>query len=526
MEKEYLDKKADDQEKVKEEERETNNFRPSRNKKQMYIKLKNQMEFYFSPSNIARDKFVGKMLQEDPKIPIRIFLTFNKIKDILNSYLITEDKQLQEIVKSLSSSEILQVTDDNTKVSLKKEIPKKTQQEIDELTIYVEHIPLSSTHDSIKNIFSKYGKINYISLPRYKKSGQIKQFCFIEFDDQASVQNVLQTFKKLDGLLLHQNTKPENLLSIITFDSEKETNKSEVTTNNLHESEDEGNHSPPTKKLKLALEVKNEEVKEENQKNTSMEDEKSIEDNVDDEVNTEVVRKKKLRKHKRNHSKKNSIDERMMVMKVMKKTEWKKLRNAYLTLERQKAKEIKKILRESYNKRTESKNQPLQTSKAASPKISFYGSPDHFNDQTESFESHQTLNNFTPGCIVNIKFREPCVDCKEFKKELKQFSFVQYVDIPEGATQCFIRVDNSQSAHEIVNHYSSCEYETEILKDENEKNYWKKIFENREKKRRNKDSEKNKMDKSKRRRGREKLVIKIAKATKSNQIIRFNEFDE
>lgn len=34
-------------------------------KKQFYIKLANQMEFYFSPSNLSKDRFLSKMLTED-----------------------------------------------------------------------------------------------------------------------------------------------------------------------------------------------------------------------------------------------------------------------------------------------------------------------------------------------------------------------------------------------------------------------------------------------------------------------------
>ena len=35
-------------------------------KKQMYIKLLNQMEFYFSSSNLAKDRFIAKLISEDP----------------------------------------------------------------------------------------------------------------------------------------------------------------------------------------------------------------------------------------------------------------------------------------------------------------------------------------------------------------------------------------------------------------------------------------------------------------------------
>jgi La-related protein 7 len=34
-------------------------------KKQMYFKLLNMMEFYFSPSNLNKDRFIAKLLEED-----------------------------------------------------------------------------------------------------------------------------------------------------------------------------------------------------------------------------------------------------------------------------------------------------------------------------------------------------------------------------------------------------------------------------------------------------------------------------
>lgn len=473
-------------------------------------------------------------------------MTFNKIKEIFIQNNIGDDKHKQhhELAKSISKSDILELSEDKTKVRLKLDIPTKTPEEIDENTIYVEQIPLNSTHDSLKSLFSKYGKVNYISLPRYKKSRQIKQFCFVEFDDVQSVQNVLTGFKKFDAVLQFTAVKPENLLSIATFESKTDEN-------------DE--HEPPAKKIKLNNETDGE-VKDEQQidvneahdlKKEEEEDEcddHEIEENPNDgeemdkaeetnAVDDVTTKKKKLRKHKRNQSKKKFIDERMMAMKVMKRSDWKKTRNAYLNLERQKAKEIKKILRDSYNKRNDHKNQqfpPASTSTKASPKISFYGSPNERSDEaheqaTESiFESYQSGNlNFTPGCIVNIKFREPCVDSKEFKNEIKQFPCVEYVDILEGGSQCYIRVSQGTASHELIRHYSSCEYETEILKDDLEKEYWKKIFDNREKKKRNKDNNKNAVvEKRHRKRGREKLVIKISKATQSNQIIRFGETED
>lgn len=449
-------------------------------------------------------------------------MNFNKIKNILNG-------GPEELIrKSLNRSTLLELSEDGTKVRRKDDAPIKTQDEIDECTIYVEQIPLNSTHESISSIFSAFGKVNYVSLPRYKKSRQIKQFGFVEFDSEESITKAINCFKKCDGVLQFSSLKAENLLSIVTHEKEE--------TETAEKLEENDSEEPPTKKARIDIqvEVKAEveafKVEDAEQEKSSVEvkEEKAVESAEETEpaaesseaVEGEAKKKKKNRHHKKKPGRKAFFDERIMAMKIMRKKEWKKMRNAYLNLERQKAKEIKKVLRETYNKRNNNKAQKF------SPAINFYGSPNDREEQnvepTVELDANPSSGLvFIPGVIVNIKFREPCLDFKELKKEFKQYSFINYVDILEGGAQCYIRVDSSNSAQELVSLYSSCEYETEILKDEAEKEYWKKIFEKRDgKKSKDKDVPKKEQKPVKRRRGREKLLDKINKAA---QHIRFDD---
>lgn len=471
-----------------------------------------------------------------------MFLTFNKIKNILAN----GPENLENVIrKSLTNSTILELSEDQTKVRRKGSAPVKSQEEIDECTIYIEQIPINSTHESLMKIFSRFGKVNYVSLPRYKNR-VLKQFGFIEFDDADSIAKAISCFRKVDGVLQYTSLKAENLLSIVTHEKEAP----EVEDKSAVPESDE----PPTKKARIevaeAAEVEVEkskvpvEEKEENKveedpasaKETEMEADDAAEDSEqkpeEAKVEGESPKKKKRRKHKKKTGQKAKFfDERVMAIKIMRKKEWKKMRNAYLNLERQKAKEIKKILRDSYNKRNNIKiqeNQKFSPANTASPRINFYGSP---NDREEhpveaTYEANSDVNAtglmFVPGVIVNVKFREPCLDLKELKKEFKQYSYVNYVDILEGGAQCYVRVDAPTSAQELLSQYSSCEYETEVLKDESEKEYWKKIFEKRDAKK-NKEAPKKEQPAVKRRRGREKLIEKINKAAHH---IRFEDSED
>ena len=488
-------------------------------------------------------------------MPISVFMNFNKIKNLLNG------GPESIIKKALSRSTILEFNEDQTKVKRRDGIPLKSQEEIDEATLYVEQIPMNSTHESISSVFSRFGKVNYVSLPRYKKSRQIKQFGFVEFDDVESMEKAITCFKKVDGLLQYSSLKAENLLSITTHEKDDEkAEPAETPAVEASTTEDKETEEPPVKKARIEGSTEPEaivedKVEEEVKPSTEVVEKMDLDEDVpteekaaedteegdatkkDDEGEESetkpeegAVKKKKNRHHKKKTGpKKGFFDERIMAMKVMRKKEWKKLRNAYLNSERQKAKEIKKILRDSYNKRNNNKIQEIQKyspANTASPRINFYGSPNDREDPAEAtFEPEANPSSglaFISGVIVNIKFREPCLDFKELKKEFKQYLYVAYVDILEGGAQCFIRVDAPTSAQELVNQYSSCEYETDVLRDEAEKEYWKKIFEKRDTKK-NKEVPVKKEQPVKRRRGREKLLDKINKAA---QHIRFEESED
>jgi La-related protein 7 len=47
-------------------------------------------------------------------------------------------------------------------------ISTREKEEEDSCTIYVENLPTSATIDSVTRLFEKFGKVLYVSLPRYK----------------------------------------------------------------------------------------------------------------------------------------------------------------------------------------------------------------------------------------------------------------------------------------------------------------------------------------------------------------------
>lgn len=77
-------------------------------KKHLYDNILKQMEFYFSEANLSKDRFLGDLVKNDPWVPLELFLKFNKIR--------TLSQDLNDIIKAMKHSTLLELSEDRTKV--------------------------------------------------------------------------------------------------------------------------------------------------------------------------------------------------------------------------------------------------------------------------------------------------------------------------------------------------------------------------------------------------------------------------
>lgn len=118
----------------------------------------------------------------------------------------------------------------------------QTNRDVDSKTLYVEALPTKADHEWIKTSFSNFGPVVYVSLPRYKVSKKIKEFAFIEFEKEDSVDKAMKYFKEFGGCLCLESTNPSKLMSVTTYIKEQ---------NNEDGVEDESAvEEPPCKKFK------------------------------------------------------------------------------------------------------------------------------------------------------------------------------------------------------------------------------------------------------------------------------------
>lgn len=112
------------------------------------------------------------------------FLQFNKIRNL--------GANLKEIRKSIKKSDLLELNEDESMVRRKTQFVELTQKEIDKKTIYVENVPAKLTNEELKTYFEQFGKISYISLPKFQTTNQPKGFAFIEFDQKSDSKRAIE----------------------------------------------------------------------------------------------------------------------------------------------------------------------------------------------------------------------------------------------------------------------------------------------------------------------------------------------
>ena len=82
-----------------------------------HAQILKQVEFYFSDSNLPRDQFLKRNLKKnDGWLPISILTTFSRLKALSEDVFV--------IAEALKSSDLLEVSEDSSKVKRKTEVPK------------------------------------------------------------------------------------------------------------------------------------------------------------------------------------------------------------------------------------------------------------------------------------------------------------------------------------------------------------------------------------------------------------------
>ena len=167
--------------------------------------IQKQIEFYFSDINLINDKYMRTLISMNSEgIEIKIFLKFNKIKTLLEDFE-NESEKSKFIKKALENSKKLKVVSNKIIRIEKFSIKNINQKEIDDRMVYIENIPLDISHETLNQIFSNFGKVIHISIPKIAKLKKPKGFAFITFENSSEANQ---------AIILGNNSIPKEFISV------------------------------------------------------------------------------------------------------------------------------------------------------------------------------------------------------------------------------------------------------------------------------------------------------------------------
>ncbi|XP_035281992.1 la-related protein 7 isoform X2 [Anguilla anguilla] len=543
--------------------------------KQLLADVKKQVEFWFGDVNLHKDRFLRQLVEQsrDGYVDISVLATFNRMKKM------TTDVKL--IARALKNSSVVEVNLEGTKIRRQHPLGEEPKN-VDERTVYVELLPKNVTHSWIERVFGKWGTVVYISVPRYKSTGQPKGFAFIEFETEEQAQKATEMLNnppedapRKPGIF--PKTKKNKPVALpgpedtpLEEKKKKKRKKSragrkESTTQPVPETKEQeavAETEPSDRKRKRAAEGPESEgqdapkdpAKREKKRRRSQ----SVEGSRADTQGETPAKMKKMAEveedPKESEEAENEVKDSAEGEKEKEEDEEDgKKEDSLLKAKRKRKKKHKerpKIGEEVIPLRVLSKKDwldlkreyvTLQKRSMATLKKSMVSQKGNGEMELGStVESKQTadMNNkqervcdkeaslgpqFESGVIVKITHSQPLPGRKCIKDALSEVSAVVYVDILEGDAEGHVRFKTPEDAKAVITARSEIQrrhsWRLEILSGDNEQRYWQKILVDRQAKL-NRPRDK--------KRGTEKLIAKAekiitAQAKEASKHIRFLE---
>ena len=161
-------------------------------------KIREQVEFYFSDSNLPKDKFLRNLVANNPEgckykptewslilidVELNTIAAFNRMKQL------TTD--LSVIVAALRKSAMLEIDAEGKLIRRITALPENDT--ANPRSLYAKGFPLDekiANIDTIKAFFEPFGKVLCVRMRKEKKSNALKGSVFVEFDSESTVNSL------------------------------------------------------------------------------------------------------------------------------------------------------------------------------------------------------------------------------------------------------------------------------------------------------------------------------------------------
>ncbi|NXS52292.1 LARP7 protein, partial [Brachypteracias leptosomus] len=153
--------------------------------KQVLADIAKQVDFWFGDVNLHKDRFLREQIEKsrDGYVDISLLVSFNKMKKL------TTDGKL--IARAVKSSSVVELDLEGTRIRRRQPLGEQPT-DVDSRTVYVELLPKNVNHSWIERVFGKCGNVVYVSIPRYKSTGDPKGFAFVEFETKEQAEKAIE----------------------------------------------------------------------------------------------------------------------------------------------------------------------------------------------------------------------------------------------------------------------------------------------------------------------------------------------
>ncbi|XP_048365208.1 la-related protein 7 isoform X1 [Sphaerodactylus townsendi] len=153
--------------------------------KQVLSDIAKQVDFWFGDVNLHKDRFLREQIEKsrDGYVDISLLVSFNKMKKL------TSDRKL--IARAVKNSSVVELDLEGIRIRRRQPLGEQPK-DVDGRTVYVELLPKNVNHSWIERVFGKCGNVVYISIPRYKTTGDPKGFAFVEFETKEQAEKAIE----------------------------------------------------------------------------------------------------------------------------------------------------------------------------------------------------------------------------------------------------------------------------------------------------------------------------------------------
>ncbi|CAN1346870.1 La protein 1 [Linum perenne] len=181
-----------------------------------------QVEYYFSDSNLSRDKFLSKTItsSEDGLVSLALICSSKKLKAHLKLGKVKQediaDDTLKAVAQTLRNSASLKLSGDGRKVGRVTPLlnPEEIAEKLDQRTVAVSPLPFDIDRESLQFFFQSTWQGTSVRLPKH--IANTKVFCgtaLVEFSSDEEVQKILSQSLTIGSLQLE--LKPNYIKGLI-----------------------------------------------------------------------------------------------------------------------------------------------------------------------------------------------------------------------------------------------------------------------------------------------------------------------